>query len=387
MSSDQKRVLLQLGLFITTFITTTIAGVEWIYGKSLMASDYTWIFTWQDFLNGMQFSVPFLLILTVHEFGHYFMAKFHKVKVSLPYYIPFPPMILPLSFGTFGAVIRIRQKVYSKKQNFDIGLAGPLAGFIVALIVLYYGFTHLPEPEYVFQFHPDYKAYGLNYADFVYENPKERAIDVFVGKNLLFLFFENYVADPSRVPNPHEIMHYPIILAGFFALIFTFLNLLPIGQLDGGHVAYGLFGFKKHRIIASVVFIALLFYAGIGVVTPRDDPESLLYWVPGGIAFLYFAISGLGLPKRDTLMYALLMFAILFVISWLFPTWKGYPGWLLFGFLIGRFIGIQHPPSEIEEPLDLKRIILGWLSLVIFIICFAPAPLTLTITQAIVDKP
>lgn len=379
MSSDQKRVLLQLALFITTFITTTMAGAEWTYGRSVFMPDYSW----SDFFSGLQFSVPFLLILTVHEFGHYFAAKFHKIKVTLPYYLPMPP--LQFSIGTMGAVIRLREKVFSKKQNFDIGLAGPLAGFVMALAVLFYGFTNLPEPEYIFQIHPEYEAYGLNYADHVYENPKQSFFDTVIGKNLLFLFFETYVADPDRVPNPREIMHYPLIFAGFLSLVFTFLNLLPIGQLDGGHVVYGLFGFKIHRIIASVIFVAFLFYASIGVVRPSDDPETLVYWVPGGIAFLYFALTGLGLPTRDTLMYALLMFAVLFVLGWLYPTLEGYSPFLLFGFLIGRLIGIQHPPSEIEEPLDTKRIILGWLSLIIFIICFSPAPLTINLV--IVDQP
>jgi membrane-associated protease RseP (regulator of RpoE activity) len=340
-------------------------------------------YSWQDFLSGLEFSIPFLLILTVHEFGHYFVAMYHKVKATLPYYLPMPP--LPFSIGTMGAVIRMREKVYSKKQNFDIGIAGPLAGFVVALIVLFYGFTHLPEPEYIFQIHPEFEQYGPNYADVVYENQKENTIDPVIGRNLLFMFFENFVADPTRVPNPHEVMHYPFLFAGFLSLVFTFLNLLPIGQLDGGHVVYGLFGYKIHRIIASAIFIALMFYAGIGVVTPRDPPESLLYWIPGSIAFLYFALSGMGLPKRDTLMYALIMFAGMFLLSWLYPTLEGYSGWLLFGFLIGRFIGIQHPPSEIEEPLDTKRFILGWLALLIFIITFTPAPLT--ITQVISPQP
>ena len=138
-----------------------------------------------------------------------------------------------------GALIRLREKIYSKKQNFDIGLAGPLAGFVTALMILFYGFTHLPEPEYIFQIHPEYEQYGLSYADHVYENQKESIIDISIGKNLLFLFFENFVADPARVPNPHEIMHYPFIFAGFLSLVFTFLNLLPIGQLDGGHVSMG----------------------------------------------------------------------------------------------------------------------------------------------------
>lgn len=377
--SERRRVLLQIGLFVITFITTTIAGAEWTYGKSIYAPTYTW----SDFLSGLEFSIPFLLILTVHEFGHYFMARYHKIKVSLPYYLPMPP--LPYSIGTMGAVIRLKEKVYSKKQNFDIGLAGPLAGFITALVILFYGFTHLPEPEYIFQIHPDYKEYGLDYADHVYKDPKQSIIDITIGKNLLFVFFEKYVADPTRMPNPHEIMHYPLIFAGFLSLIFTFLNLLPIGQLDGGHVSYGLFGFKVHRIIASVAFVAFIFYASIGVVKPTDSPNDLLYWVPGSIAFLYLALSGLGFPKKDTMMYALLMFAALFVLSWLYPTLEGYSAWLLFGFLIGRFIGVQHPPSEIEEPLDTKRIILGWLSLAIFVVCFTPAPLE--IKEIIVENP
>jgi membrane-associated protease RseP (regulator of RpoE activity) len=123
MNSDQKRVLLQLVLFIITFITTTLAGAEWTYGRSIFAPNYSW----SDFFSGLEYSVPFLLILTVHEFGHYFAARYHKIKVSLPYYLPMPPM--QFSIGTMGALIRLREKVYSKKQNFDIGLAGPLAGF------------------------------------------------------------------------------------------------------------------------------------------------------------------------------------------------------------------------------------------------------------------
>lgn len=378
MSSDQKRVLIQLVLFLTTFITTTLAGAEWTYGRSVFMPDYSW----RDFFSGLEFSIPFLLILTVHEFGHYFVARYHKIKATLPYYIPMPP--LPYSIGTMGAVIRFREKVYSKKQNFDIGIAGPLAGFVAALAILFYGFTHLPEPEYIFQIHPEYEQYGLNYGDFVYTNQPEKTLDIIIGKNLLFIFFENFVADPSRLPDPHEIYHYPILFAGFLSLIFTFLNLLPIGQLDGGHVAYGLFGYKIHRIIASIIFIVFLFYAGIGVVTPRDSLEDLMYWIPGSIAFLYLTLSGLGFSKRDTLMFAVIMFAALFIVSWAFPTLEGYSGWLLFGFLIGRFIGIQYPPSEIEEPLDTKRVILGWLALIIFIICCSPAPLTIV---EVVAKP
>lgn len=371
MSSDQRRVLIQSSLFIATFITTTLAGAEWTYGRSVFMPDYGW----DDFISGMQFSIPFLLILTVHEFGHYFMAKYHMVKVTLPYYIPIPP--IPFSIGTMGAIIRLKSRVHSKKQNFDIGIAGPLAGFVMAMMVLFYGFTHLPSPEYIFQIHPEYEEYGLNYAEKVYANLPENIIDVTIGHNLLFLFFENFVAEPDRMPNPHEIMHYPFLFAGYLSLVFTCLNLLPIGQLDGGHVVYGLFGFKVHRIIASAFFISFMFYAGLGVIDLQDDPSNLIFWIPGFIAFLYFALTGLGLPKRDTLMYALVIFAVQLVISWMYPGVHGYSGWLLFVFILGRFIGIAHPPSEIEEPLDAKRIVLGWLCLFIFIICFSPEPILL----------
>jgi len=373
MDKEARRIILQIVLFIATFITTTIAGAEWAYGKSVYVE-----FTWNDFLSGMHFSVPFLLILTVHEFGHYFTAMHHKVKSSLPYYIPIPPF--PLSIGTMGAVIRLRSRIYSKKQNFDIGIAGPLAGFVIALMVLVYGFTNLPPAEYIFQIHPEYEQYGLNYAEHVY-TPKEDLIDVTIGKNLLFLFFEKFVADPSRMPNPHEIMHYPYLFAGFLALVFTSLNLLPIGQLDGGHVLYGLVGYKIHRIVASVFFVGFMFYAGLGseYIHP-DRPLAELQWsIPLYVLFLYFCFTGLKLPVRDTIMYTLLVFALQFSISVYDPTVKGYSGWLLFGFIVGRFLGIQHPPTEIEEPLDEKRRILGWIAILIFILSLTPNPIELTI--------
>ena len=179
-----------------------------------------------------------------------------------------PP--LPLMFGTLGALIRLKSRVSTKQQNFDIGIAGPLAGFVVALGVLWYGFATLPPPEYIFTFHPQYESFGLDYANHVYTPDfiQQGTVDVIIGKNLLFLFFEKFVGDPARVPNVHEIIHYPYLFAGFLSLIFTSINLLPIGQLDGGHVLYGLLGFRGHRRVASVVFIVFLFYAGLGVVVP-----------------------------------------------------------------------------------------------------------------------
>lgn len=369
MTRETRTLLIQASLFVTTVITTTLAGAEWTYGKSIFMSGYQW----SDFVSGFAFSVPFLLILTTHELGHYFTARYHSVSATLPFYLPLPP--LPFSIGTMGALIRLREKVYSKKQNFDIGISGPLAGFVMALIVLTYGFANLPDASYIYEIHPEYEEYGPNYAEHVYSSQSDSVIDVVVGKNLLFVFFEKYVADPTRVPNPHEIMHYPLLFAGFLSLVFTSLNLLPIGQLDGGHVVYGLFGFKVHRVIATIAFIGLMYYAGIGLINVHDTAENLIYWIGGGALFLYVALKGLGLSGRDTLMYAVLILASLLVISMLFPNARGFSGWIVFVFLLGRFIGIQHPPSEIEEPLDTKRIVLGWIALIIFVISFSPSPI------------
>jgi membrane-associated protease RseP (regulator of RpoE activity) len=362
------RVAGQVLLFVTTLVTTTFAGAEWTYGRSVFMSD----FTWQDFMSGLPFSLSFIGILTVHEFGHYLVARYHGVRASLPYYIPLPPF--PLSIGTMGAVIRLRQRVPSNTQNFDIGVAGPIAGFVVALAILMYGFTHLPPADYIYQIHPEYEAYGAEYADYVYQNT-EGIVDIVVGKNLLFWFFENCIADAERMPNPHELMHYPFLFAGFLALVFTSLNLLPIGQLDGGHVLYGLVGYRRHKQIASIIFIAFLFYAGLGLLHPTDPTEDLLIYIPAYFLFLYWSLKGLKMSKRDTIMYACVLLAVQFLVAWIFPTIKGYSGWLLFAFMVGRFLGIDHPPCLVEVTLDLKRKVIGWLALLIFILCFTPAPL------------
>lgn len=371
MSPKVKSALIHSSLFIVTFITTTLAGAEWTHGKSILIPG----FTWDDFYSGLPYSICFLSILTAHEFGHYFTAVYNRVRTTLPYYIPLPPF--PMMFGTLGALIRIKQRISSTQQNFDIGIAGPLAGFVFAVGFLWYGFTHLPPPEYIFEVHPEYEQYGLDYANYVYQTGflKTGTLDVYLGKNLLYWLFETYVGDPARIPNVHEIIHYPFLFAGFLSLIFTSINLLPIGQLDGGHVLYGLVGYRWHRRIASVIFVAFLFYAGLGFVHPADGFDVLIYKIPLFIGFLFMAMKGLQLSTRDTIMYALALFAIQYGIVSLFPHVRGYSGWLLFAFLIGRFVGIQHPPSDIEEKLSPTRVILGWIALLIFVLCFTPNPL------------
>ena len=367
MNDKIKTYLTHVGLFIFTFISTTFSGSFFIKGKMWGWTEYGWA----DFAEVMKYSILFLLILTVHEFGHYFTARYNKIKVTLPYYIPLPP--IPMLIGTMGAVIRIKEFIQSKKVHFDIGLAGPLAGFEVAVILLIYGYTQFPPVEYIYEIHPEYEAYGENYENYYAE--ADSLVGVTKGKNLAILFFENYVADPELLPHPNEFMHYPYLLAGYLALFFTALNLLPIGQLDGGHVLYGLVGTKWHSRVALTLFLAMLFYSGIGFISPFQAYEELIWQVPLYVAFLYFALKGIKKNSQTTLMIALIIFAVQFVLSLLDPNLKGFEGWMLFSLVIGRFVGVYHPKSLIEEPLDLKRRVLGWIALIIFIVSFSPVPL------------
>lgn len=372
MKAELKTLLIQLVLFLVTVLTTTLAGSELVYGKSILSGDYSW----DDFFQGMNYSLPFLFILSVHEFGHYLTARYHRVRASLPYYIPFYlPIIFPFSIGTFGALIRLREQVPSLKKNFDIGIAGPLAGFVAAMIVLVWGFTHLPPPEYIFTIHPDYEKFGMDYAQFVYQpGYLQGGFDITIGNNLLFEAMSTLLADPTRMPNAHEIIHYPWLLAGYLSLVFTALNLMPIGQLDGGHVTYGLFGTKGHRLIAIMVFVVFVFFAGLGTVHPGVPSDEMLISVPLYVGFLYFTLKGLKLYWQNTLIVALIMFILQYLVVWLFPQTMGFGSWLLFAFLLGRFIGIYHPPALVEEPLSTGRKILGWLALFILIACFTPVP-------------
>ncbi|HEY4650310.1 MAG TPA: site-2 protease family protein [Pontibacter sp.] len=423
-SKQQRSYGLHLLLFIVTLTTTTIAGAEWMTGKLFFAgpAGFTWSgsLTWAELAAGLYFAIPFLGVLTVHEFGHYFTARHYRTRVTLPYYIPLW-FGITAAIGTMGAFIRIKSRIFSRQQFFDIGIAGPLAGFVVAIPLLWYGFTHLPAPEHIFTIHPEYEQYGLNYAAYVYE----QGIGNFaLGKNLLFLFFEKYVAtDPALVPNAYEIIHYPILFAGYLALFFTALNLLPIGQLDGGHVLYGLLGYKRFNRLSPVFFGLFVLYAGLGIVDPLEKPlwadELLVVVVP----FTYWAFRklagssrysiGAGLfmlmlqysmaatlpdwagyiwiwptyalylvfvlqPAVPKLRYAFYSAGIVLLVqvglSLLFPGISGYSGWLVFGLLLSRVMGLFHPSCPDERPLTPLRRVLGILAFVIFLLCFSPTP-------------
>jgi membrane-associated protease RseP (regulator of RpoE activity) len=414
MDKEKRTHLIQLLLFLITVISTTLAGAEWMFGGSFIYGPNT--MGWDEFFSGFHFSIPFLLILTSHEFGHYFTAKYHKVKVSLPFYLPFwLGFIGSFSLGTMGAFIRLKERVNSLTKTFDVGLAGPLAGFAVALLVIVYGFTNLPPKEHIFSIHPEYELFGENFEEYVYDvdtfflktdlaqiNPEAASlyeadtvrmgpsyqVGILMGSNLIYDFAKAYVVpshEKDRIPNPNEIFHYPYLFAGFLALLFTAINLLPIGQLDGGHVLYGLVGEEKHKIISTIVYIALLIYAGLGtgvfgVFNPFDLTQDMMDIVIAFVAYAFFLFYLLGktsLTNQQKLMISLGIIAFQELLLLTVPGINGYGGWMLFALIIGRYLGIYHPKSEIEEPLTTNRKILGWIALLIFILSFSPQPLVI----------
>lgn len=355
-----------------------------MFGQYIVLDDYTW----SDFTAGFAFSLPFLSFLTCHEFGHYFTARYNKVSTTLPYYLPFWMgfMLVP-SIGSFGAVIRIKQQITSRKLYFDIGIAGPIAGFIAGLVILFYGFNTLPPADYIYEIHPEYQQYGVEYEKFAYGPDREEpGAALVLGSSLLFDFFkENVAPDPSRVPNAFEIAHYPWLLAGFLALFFTALNLLPVGQLDGGHIVYGLLGPKWHSILSPAFLIILVFYAGLGMITPdhlnglmQFKPE--MWWqAPLYFWFLTITFSKVFPTPQLRILWALAIFAGQILLTFFINGVEGYSAWLFYGFLLGRIMGVHHPEPPLDEPLDSKRKLLGWIALLIFILCFSPAPLELVV--------
>ncbi|WP_316247996.1 site-2 protease family protein [Hymenobacter sp. BT491] len=365
---------LHLLLFVITLITTTLAGAEWITGKSFfLQGDAVKLSGWlssAEIQRGLLFSLPFLGVLTVHEFGHYFTARHYKVRATLPYYIPFFTGVFN-TIGTFGAVIRIKDRIFSRKEFFDIGLAGPLAGFIVAVPVLIYGFTHLPPVEYVFQIHPEYRAYGADYAQHVYRGAGQ---GLTLAKPLLYRLLEYWFADPGLLPHPNELMHYPILLAGALALFFTALNLLPIGQLDGGHILYGLLGFRRFNRLSVILFISFIFYAGLGLFTLHSSADVWLYGAAPYLLYLFVVFRRTLPTSRRALLLALGVWSAQLALTVALPGLEGNPGWLVFGLLLGRITGIFHPPAADERPLSPARKVLGWVMLIIFILCFSPSP-------------
>ena len=241
--------------------------------------------------KGLPFALSFLAILGAHELGHYFAARHHRVAVTLPYFLPFPSI-----WGTLGAFIQLRSPTKNQKQLFDVGIAGPLAGLAIAVPLLFWGLS-LSELK-----------------------PLPTTEDYMLEGNSLFYAWAKYTVFGQMLPNAQglDVFLHPMAWAAWSGLFVTVLNLLPVGQLDGGHVIYVLFGYRARLI--SMLTLAIMAVVGA------------FYW----------------------------------------------QGWLFWVLLISLVVGIGHPPPLNEiTPLDGRRKFLGYAMLGVFMLLFVPTPLEL----------
>jgi membrane-associated protease RseP (regulator of RpoE activity) len=276
--------LLHIALFLATVLTTMAAGA-FQYGVNLL--EYPW-----RIYQGIPFAASMLAILGTHEMSHFLTSRRHGLDVTLPFFLPGPPFPPPLP-GTFGALIRIRSPILDKLTLVDVGCSGPLAGILVAMPVLVIGLL----------------------TSTVKAMPPGTEQGIQLGEPLLFKLICWLTLGPLG-PNDQVIMN-PVAFAGWLGMLITALNLLPVGQLDGGHVIYALFP-KWHRHI-SIACLVLL--AAFGILT--------------------------------------------------------WPGWLLWAGIL-TVMGVRHPPPYCHWiPLDRRRKILGVLTIVVFVLTFTPLPFNL----------
>lgn len=265
-------------LFLLTVISTTAAGALQ-QGVSLAAL----LKDWTLLTKGIPFSFTLLAILITHEMSHYFVSRYHGVQVTLPFFIPAPSVI-----GTFGAFIRIKSPMEDRRALLDIGLSGPLGGAVVAIPVLYIGLK----------------------MSTIQVMPKPTGVEL--GSSILLDQMVRLAL--GKLPDYYQVVLHPVAFAGWIGLLVTSLNLIPVGQLDGGHIAYAILGEKSKRL-AIGCFIALII---LGLV--------------------------------------------------------GWSGWFIWAGLL-YVMGWQHPPPlNPAIPLDTKRKWLGVLALILFVVTFTPTP-------------
>ncbi|UCC12301.1 MAG: site-2 protease family protein [candidate division WOR-3 bacterium] len=227
-SEHNSRYWLNVLLFMATLITTLYVGSGYNGGNPLENLNDIWL--------GIPFSLSLMAILTCHELGHYFVSKKQGMVTTLPYFIP-----APFLFGTFGAVIRMKSIIPSRSSLLKVGMAGPLAGFIVALPIAIIGIMlstvqSVPEGVEVWRF----------------------------GNSLLFSFLARILH--PQMPVGYDLYLHPMALAGWIGLWITSINLIPIGQLDGGHIAYSVFLGKRRMayipIFAVMIILGIFLYKG-----------------------------------------------------------------------------------------------------------------------------
>jgi len=366
-------------LFAVTLGSATYAGGE-LVGRWLL---YTLPDGWLVYLfDGLRYAVSLLFFLTVHEFGHYFAAKHHNVDVTLPFYIPSPFFFIPMNIGTFGAVIRIRDQVPSSTKLFDIGVAGPIAGFVASLVVLGIGVAALPDFSYYLDLPGHNELKDLIYRDLpLPERSPTGGPTIYIGQTPLFWLLGLLV---PNLPPLYEIYHFPILFAGWLGLFFTALNLLPVGQLDGGHILYALVGRRWHGRLARGFVLLLLLSAAIGFAVEMG-PVLQSYMRYGELAswilltaVLFFFLNRIFSGDLKLIGFSLVSIVALVVLAMRAGssvTQYGYSGWFFWCILIVAFIKVDHPPVLYQEPLTRGRRWLGIASFIIFVLCFSVRPI------------
>ena len=272
----KKIPFLQIVLFILTMLSTLFVGAMQT-GADILKDP------WKIYY-GLPFALTLMIILLTHELSHYFASKKHGVNATLPYFIPAPTII-----GTFGAFIKMKSPIVTRKALIDIGASGPIAGFIVSVIAV---------------------MIGLHLSKIVPVSETKGALTL--GDSILFSFLAQTVLGVT--PADSDILLNPVAFAGWIGLFVTSMNLIPVGQLDGGHIAFALLGEKQTRLS----FILVLVMSLLGVL-----------------------------------------------------LWEG---WIIWAVLL-LVLGLRHPPViSWEVPLDKRRKVIGWLAFVIFILTFIPVP-------------
>lgn len=331
--------------------------------------------------DAFTFGGALIAFLTVHEFGHYIAGRIHRVNTSLPYFIP-APMI---GIGTLGAVISIREPIPNLTKLFDIGAAGPLAGFVMILILLVWAMATLPPPEYMFGI--DGHASLHDYIRETGRFPEEPISDAPPGNRLTVGTTPLYWALSQIFPNVpplYEMYHYPLLFAAWLGLFFTALNLMPVGQLDGGHIVYALFGPKWHARISRAFILTMLTSMTVGgaqilqdlfnAVAERELLGAFMLWITLGslLTLCTIRISPDRWWQMTLIILAVSSFASLFPDA---VNWFGYFGWLPWCLILIFIVKVDHPPVPLSEPLSGHRRMIGYFILGIFILCFSIKPL------------
>src|SRR6266508_973020 len=282
---DTSSIRVNVVLFLLTVLSTLAAG--YFFSPSFPFLTFNPLVEPGKLLDGVPFAFTLLAILGTHEFGHYFTARHYGASVSLPYFIPAPP---PLPFGTLGAVIVMRSPARDRNSLFDIAVAGPLAGLVVAGPLLWLGLSWSRVglvPQYA-------TSFG----------------DSLLMRLIIYLVF-------GRIPDGMDVFIHPVALAGWVGLFVTALNLFPVGQLDGGRIAYALFG-ARHRQVSIATFFGLL---ALGAVFKSAN-------------------------------------------------------WIVFAALVALLIGFHHaPPLDDLTPLSRRRYAMGVFCLVLLVLLIPPVPI------------